>query len=165
MIVTWFPMAAAVIVARFHFSVRVDAGLAIAAFIVTAFAVPAMVITWLAFAASDAGVAAFIITAFAVPAVVITRFTLAACDACVSAFVITAFTFAVSAAIIAAAGDGTVFGSVLTNHIVGSAPARHRAIADALMDGPSIHASLVTAQPHPGRSRTAGLTGSIGEQR
>ncbi|HSU85464.1 MAG TPA: hypothetical protein VLI42_01905, partial [Chthoniobacterales bacterium] len=73
MVVTRFAMpASAVIVAWFHFTVRSNAG--VAAPIITAFMVPAMVITTLAFAASDrrAGIAATVITAFVMPAMIIT---------------------------------------------------------------------------------------------
>jgi hypothetical protein len=165
--------------------------LASAAVIVARFALtmPAVVITWFAFATSDIGVAALVITALTMAAVVITWFAFAAGDIGVAALVVTALTMAavvitwltfarqgahrpiivamapltVSTAIIASATQALI-SAVSTNHMIGSTAAAESATGDALMDGPAMHATTATAHAHAGRTPTARLTGSTGEE-
>jgi hypothetical protein len=63
----------------------------------------------------------------------------------------------------AAAVRSAIFDSVPADRTIGTARARDRAIADALMDGPVMHASAAPAHAHAGRTPTVCLAGAAGE--
>lgn len=122
--------------------------------------------------------AAFVIAAFAMSAaVIITGLALPRRGHGYRAIVaaVTPFAFAVTTAIVATAASvgglragrarvGAAIDSVSTHRFLSAARARHRAIADALLDGPLGDASPGAAEPLEGRTPSAGLTGADGEQ-
>ena len=171
-----------------------------AALVVTALVVPAMIVTWLAFARSHAVVPAFVVTAPAVAAMIITGLALPRSGGVFSTLVITASVMpavvvsrltltcncasrpvvasvsllAVTATIVATidaraglrtvgAVRSTIFDSAPADGTIDTVCARNRAAADALMDGPVMHASAAPAHAYAGRTPTARLAGAVGE--
>jgi hypothetical protein len=96
------------------------------------------------------------------PAVVITRLTFAR-QAAHRMIIVAMAPLAMSTAIIAPATQALI-SAVSTHHMVGSSAAAESATGDALMDGPAMHASTATTHAHAGRTPTARLTGTTGEE-